>query len=1163
MTINKTDVKLYESQRLTDETDGGGRATGTEVIDGSINNLFPDISRLDRTLGDVALRKGFVGIDTNNQDVYLGAHAIIVDPPLDPNVHVLIFEASSEGDERSDAQNRIESYVVEGASTQWELIGNQYQNQRQLVAVQREEAPLPAIGDVFMLKDGSNQQYVRITEVEEEIITFVYQSGSSFTEFDRRRMVLSISAPLDFTFPGGEVTPSGTTGPKSEVFGTEVADAARYWGVTKAAEDVSIGDVQVKVDSIYASLVPSAQSEQPLADQVLGYERLSVREAASADYTHAVTGQYVGTVDIQVFLARPAVRGTVAITLSGSLYTDDGSGVLIRSSGSFPFTTLDIDYDSGAIRGRRDSGTGSGTFTGSATFRPGAAFTGRAESESFPITIGNRGYNYVRSFTATKPRPGSMIISYMVLGKWYEIRDPGNGALTGAGAGSLNFITGTVSVTLTALPDVGTAIIYSYLMDIEEETTTHDAVLASALPDIELQLTPGIDPGSLSITYLASAVTKTITDANGSLTGDGSGSVNYATGEVRLKPSVLQDDGTDFDAAYDAVAPQSTTGPVNASTGIIAGTLPSFPIKPGSLSFKTTVRVPSGYPGGAGEWREKSARDDGSGGFIGMSGTINYTTGVYSLELLEERSVGFVSVGQGGGIVTVSPPSYENIREVDSTGTASIWYQDTADVATAESSSHTPNQLVLTLIETGDDPLAPTSILFTFAGETYFDRDGILYKGFDSLTGAGTAVGVVNYGEKSVTLDTWTGGSAPGVTLHAALTQSVNVLVSHVAFRTPGAPLRPQSLSISVTDKDGNIIAATADAGGLLTGPSISGTVNYENGAVELWFTTDDQDDTGASDVAVFPTGRYSAVLYSFLPLDAEIIGLDPVRLPSDGRVPFVRAGDVIVLSHTTETAEASPVAGLAVALARDHQAAFEIVGANGFILDEAQYTGNLLTGVVTFATPLTLEDAPGGNILTTPLTIRDRVEHMSVVNDVQITGEVSFISPVAFDFPADETVVSTALVWGDINSRVFDYFTQKTWNSGSPNWTSERIGDDTTANYNEVDNPIEYANNGAITEKWAIQFTSSTSFNVVGENLGVIGTGSTSTDLAPINPNTGNPYFVMRAAGWGGGWAGGNVVRFNTEGCLAAIWMVRTVLSGQAQEDDDKFILQIRGDAD
>ncbi|WP_163372990.1 hypothetical protein [Endozoicomonas acroporae] len=40
MAITNSDVKLFESQRFTDEEDGCGRVTGSEVIDGNINNLF-------------------------------------------------------------------------------------------------------------------------------------------------------------------------------------------------------------------------------------------------------------------------------------------------------------------------------------------------------------------------------------------------------------------------------------------------------------------------------------------------------------------------------------------------------------------------------------------------------------------------------------------------------------------------------------------------------------------------------------------------------------------------------------------------------------------------------------------------------------------------------------------------------------------------------------------------------------------------------------------------------------------------------------------------------------------------------------------------------------------------------------------------------------------
>ena len=55
----------------------------------------------------------------------------------------------------------------------------------------------------------------------------------------------------------------------------------------------------------------------------------------------------------------------------------------------------------------------------------------------------------------------------------------------------------------------------------------------------------------------------------------------------------------------------------------------------------------------------------------------------------------------------------------------------------------------------------------------------------------------------------------------------------------------------------------------------------------------------------------------------------------------------------------------------------------------------------------------------------------------------------------------------------------------------------------------------------------------------------------------------MLLAAGWGTGWTSGNVLRFNTDGCLAPIWMSRTVLSGKGTADDDSVTLQIRGDAD
>jgi hypothetical protein len=250
------------------------------------------------------------------------------------------------------------------------------------------------------------------------------------------------------------------------------------------------------------------------------------------------------------------------------------------------------------------------------------------------------------------------------------------------------------------------------------------------------------------------------------------------------------------------------------------------------------------------------------------------------------------------------------------------------------------------------------------------------------------------------------------------------------------------------------------------------------------------------------------------------------------------------------------------IGLARDHQSDITVNDADGAELAAAMYTVDLKFGRVTFADPLLLE-TDGGLPLQTPLEVHDRVEHMAVCTDVQITGQLGLSAPVPWDLPADETLVSSALAWGDLQSRIWSWFTQKTWNTGAPNWTDSRQGDSTTAQFDDLNYPPIITNEGAIDGKWALVFTSATAFQVVERDLGIIATGSTGADCAPINPANGVPYFTIPAAGWGTGWAAGNAIRFNTDSCLGPMWIVRTVLSGQGTVEDDQFKIQIRGDAD
>ena len=146
MPILTGDVKLVASQVMNDVEEGGGAPTSTEIVDGTSNALFNDISELDRAGGRVNLRKVFASIQTDTTDTYLGGNVVIADPPDDPRVAVTIFSTESVFDRRTQARDRIEAYLNKGSMWNGYLLENHIAGQRTLQLFQRESAQLPAIG---------------------------------------------------------------------------------------------------------------------------------------------------------------------------------------------------------------------------------------------------------------------------------------------------------------------------------------------------------------------------------------------------------------------------------------------------------------------------------------------------------------------------------------------------------------------------------------------------------------------------------------------------------------------------------------------------------------------------------------------------------------------------------------------------------------------------------------------------------------------------------------------------------------------------------------------------------------------------------------------------------------------------------------------------------
>ena len=226
------------------------------------------------------------------------------------------------------------------------------------------------------------------------------------------------------------------------------------------------------------------------------------------------------------------------------------------------------------------------------------------------------------------------------------------------------------------------------------------------------------------------------------------------------------------------------------------------------------------------------------------------------------------------------------------------------------------------------------------------------------------------------------------------------------------------------------------------------------------------------------------------------------------------------------------------------------MVGFDGNVINTG-YTANLEAGTVTFTNVTGYSQ---------PVTIEHRIEDMAVVREAQISGEITFTRALTHDYPMG-SFVSSALVAGDLKSRVSVLFDQQTWNGTT--WIDSVSGAAATGTFNDVLAPIVVTNKGAVTERWALVFTNTTSFNVIGEHVGVIGTGTINEDLAPINPATGVPYFTVPALGFGLGWATGNILRFNTVGAMTPVWVVRTVQQGPNTGTEHSFTLLSRGDVD
>ncbi|WP_460883036.1 hypothetical protein, partial [Pseudaeromonas pectinilytica] len=425
----------------------------------------------------------------------------------------------------------------------------------------------------------------------------------------------------------------------------------------------------------------------------------------------------------------------------------------------------------------------------------------------------------------------------------------------------------------------------------------------------------------------------------------GAGYVSYAGKSAAFVPTGLPDDGV-YHVAY-------TRGPyrlANVTIPTDAATMASFdastPLSPG----KTVVRYPlrrrtaTGSP----ETVTVTMTDDGTGKLLrdGVQvGTIDYATGTGSFTWAKEYSYTITSYVFNG---LAMQKQKETITATELNGGAGTLEGLSSNAAAGVAENITMNMPELAFSLAAPN-LVSGSLMFTDNSNTYIERDGILWKNPDSRTGAGSRVGRVELAASRVIIS-----DAKGITGNLQINAGVALVsrpyISRAVWKTPGAPLKSGGLEIKATGVNGVVLSASDPGTGDLAGALGTGQADISMGLVSMSFN----QPVEAGSLA------YSTVILTAIPLDSDAIGIDPVRLPPDGKVPIYQDGVGVVIGHTATIDIGTPTASQVIDCGRDYLAEVWITDSAGGKLAVNQYAENRDTGIVTMASSLALIDAAG-----------------------------------------------------------------------------------------------------------------------------------------------------------------------------------------------------------
>lgn len=378
MPIQADNLKIRAAATMDDTPLNGGPPSSTVIQDGVSNQIFPDVSEMDRAGGSTIFRKIYPWVDTADTDTLYGANIVISEAPTDAATSVVIFPAASVGETQADVITRLggtsggltanqrdninpDCYLwwvalpggLYGATLQWTDAAGGYhtnvvagpngayffqmQNDLPGVALTRI-----LVGQTITLVDFYQGQLVQIESLTISRVLVAF-GGVLALEFDSPSAYPGWGLANSLWVDSG--TDSGTYLIENNV--TSGLRRAEYYGATRLTASASPASRTVTVADLDAGIVPSALMVSPAAESVLGFrpglltKNVSGREPILQAGRFVVLGKNVEIIDTFA----PGVR-SVGETLIKRVKILDSTGARIAFGWSANMDTGEVTITS-------------------------------------------------------------------------------------------------------------------------------------------------------------------------------------------------------------------------------------------------------------------------------------------------------------------------------------------------------------------------------------------------------------------------------------------------------------------------------------------------------------------------------------------------------------------------------------------------------------------------------------------------------------------------------------------------------------------------------------------------------------------------------------------------------------------------------------------------